>query len=115
MMKSDLHYAEDHNSHNEKENSRKTVFNPLRKYLYWVITILFPCKTGILAMALIKGSLFLEADRRELRVFDFHVVLHQVDRCSQSKYSQEYLNIHCNEKIRWCELLANRGVHCDHK
>lgn len=90
MMKSDLHHSEDHNSHNEKENSRKTVFYTLRKYLYWVIIILFPHKTGILAMALIKGSLFLEAGRRELRVFDFHIVLHQVDRCSQR------VNIHKN-------------------
>ena len=44
-MKLDLHHSEDHNSHDEKENSRKTVFNPLRKYLHWVITMLFPYKT----------------------------------------------------------------------
>lgn len=35
MMKSDLHPSDNHNSYNEKENLRKGVLNPLRKYLDW--------------------------------------------------------------------------------
>ena len=90
-MKLDLHQSEDHNSHNEKENSRKTVFSPRRKCLHWVITMLFPYKTRpspVWAMASIKCSLFLKTHGIELRVSDFHV-----GRCCQS------VNIHKNIRI----------------
>lgn len=116
-MKSDVHHSESHNSHKKRK-----ILSPLRKVTCSGSCLFHSCiKTGwvlVLNLALIKCAHTLllpnppqKAERREVKVFDFWVVLCQVDRWNYKGNTYQNIKIlFPMRKIRECGLLTSRGV-----